>query len=375
MLGAFVDLGVPVSYLSEKLHGLLLDGFSIIESKVKCHGISATDILVKAEETAVSRDFAAISNLISNSLLSNRVKEMSQGIFWKIADAEARIHGCPIERVHFHEVGGIDAIVDIVGTALCAEYLELETIIGAPVPLGRGFVTCHHGTLPVPAPATLEILKDVPIYGSGVSWEQVTPTGAAILTGLCSGFEILPEIKITGIGYGAGKRESEGLPNLLRVITGTKWSSPNVYPQDDVVSIETNIDDMNPEIFGFIMEKLFEAGALDVFWTPVYMKKNRPGTLVTLLSPGHLKEKLIYLLFKETTTAGVRSYEVKRHILHRESVSVDTVLGPIAAKRLVGPDGVARLTPEYEACRNIAVQRNLPLKEVYDVISRFLADS
>jgi pyridinium-3,5-bisthiocarboxylic acid mononucleotide nickel chelatase len=369
-LGAFVDLGVPIAYLVEKLRGMPLTGFSITGSKVKRHGISATDILVQADDKGVSRDYAAISAMITQSPLPERVKKISHQIFEKLAIAEAAIHDCPIEKVHFHEVGGIDAIVDIVGTALCVEYLGIQNLIGAPVPLGRGFVRSQHGILPVPAPATLELLKHIPVCGSEISQELVTPTGAAILASLCSGFQELPVMVVEKIGYGAGKRELESRPNLLRIVMGKESAFPNMRQQDDVVTIETCIDDMNSEIFGYVMERLFADGALDVFWTPIYMKKNRPGTLVTVLCPGTLKEKLIHRLLNETTSAGVRSYPVQRHTLHREQVSVETQLGPVIVKRIIGPDGNIRLAPEFEACKRIALEKDMPLREVYDRVLR-----
>jgi pyridinium-3,5-bisthiocarboxylic acid mononucleotide nickel chelatase len=367
-LGAFVDLGVPVSYLLENLHGMPLTGFSITGRKVKRHGISAMDILVTADNEEGSRDYASISGIITKSPLPGRVKKISLSIFEKIAVAEAGIHDCPIEKIHFHEVGGIDAIVDIVGTALCVDYLGLQRIIGAPVPLGRGFVGSRHGILPVPAPATLEILKNIPVFGSDVLQELVTPTGAAILASLCSSFQELPEMVVEQIGYGAGKRDLESRPNLLRIVIGRESAASNMRQEDDVVTVETCIDDMNPEIFGYLMERLFAEGALDVFWTPIYMKKNRPGTLVTILCPGTLKEKLIHRLFKETTTVGVRSYPVHRHTLHREQVSIETKFGPVILKRIVGSDGDVRMTPEYEACKKIALQNDMPLREVYDMV-------
>jgi uncharacterized protein (TIGR00299 family) protein len=374
-LGAFVDLGVPISYLVENLSGMPLTGFSISAGKVKRHGISATDILVIADEGSSSRNYAAIRELITKSHLSERVKQISLSAFEKIAVAEAGIHDCPLEDVHFHELGGIDAIVDIVGTALGVDYLGLQEIIGARVPLGRGFVSTQHGILPVPAPATLSILKHIPVYGSEVSQELVTPTGAAILASLCSRFQDFPEMVVARIGYGAGKRDLETLPNLLRIVIGHELPTAHVRREDPVVIIETCIDDMNPEIFGYVMERLFADGALDVFWTPVFMKKNRPGTLVTIVCPVALKEKLIHRLFKETSTIGVRSFPVQRHTLGREQISIETQFGPVTVKRIVGPDGDVRLAPEYEACKTIALKNDVPLKEVYDRVQLLVSRS
>lgn len=372
-LGAFVDLGVPLPYLVENLRGMPLTGFSITAGKVKRHGIAATDILVAVDEGSISRNYAAILEIITQSPLSERVKKISLSAFEKIAVAEAGIHDCQLEKVHFHELGGMDAIVDIVGTALCVEFLGLQQIIGARVPLGRGFVTSQHGILPVPAPATLSILKHIPVRGSDTSLELVTPTGAAILASLCCRFQDFPEMVVERIGYGAGKRDLETMPNLLRIVIGSEPAADHVRREDHVVIVETCIDDMNPEIFGYVMERLFADGALDVFWTPIYMKKNRPGTLVTIVCSVVLKEKLIHRLFMETSTIGVRSFAVQRHTLNREQISVETQFGPVTVKRIIGPDGDVRWAPEYEACKTIALQNDMPLKAVYEGVRLFFS--
>ncbi len=370
-LAAFLDLGVPFEWLNTSLEAVLPKSeFSLLEKIIKRKGIQARDVTVNVAEKVHARDYAAIQALITASPLKDRVRNISLGIFSRIAEAEAKIHGCPVERVHFHEVGAIDSIVDIVGTALCVDYLNITSCSASPVPLGSGFVTCRHGTLPVPAPATLEILKGIPVKGTDVKQELVTPTGAAIIATLSDCFENLPEMMIEKIGYGAGKKEIESVPNLLRVIIGERVE----HAGQAMVLVETCIDDMNPEIFGFLMERLFEDGALDVCWIPVFMKKNRPGTLVQVLCGPDTREKVAHRILTETTTLGVRYYEVHRQILHREEIDVTTSFGVVKAKKIVQPDGSIRIAPEYEECRKIAMEQDLPIKTVFDIIFRDIKD-
>jgi hypothetical protein len=286
-------------------------------------------------------------------------------MFEKLAAAESKIHGCPKHHVHFHEVGGVDAIVDIVGTALCVDYLKVETVFVSKVPLGTGFVHCAHGVLPVPAPATAEILKDIPVYGTDIPCELVTPTGAAIITTLASSFGPMPGMRISQTGWGAGSRDLDRIPNLLRIFLGEPAGL-----SDTVSVIETTIDDMNPEVFGFLMERLFEDGALDVCLIPVFMKKNRPGTLLQVLCGHHVKEALISRILTETTTLGVRCFEAQRRILKRESVRLETEFGEVTAKKIHSPDGRTRIVPEYDVCRRIARDRNIPIRTVYDKIGQ-----
>jgi hypothetical protein len=376
-LGAFLDLGVPVEWLKEQLTRLPLAGFDVRVDTISRSGITAKCVQVQVEDDTTSRDHAQIRSLITNSPLSRNIKQMSRDIFERIAQAEALIHGCTVDQVHFHEVGGIDAIVDIVGTALCMDYLNIKTVIASHVPLGKGFVSCEHGTLPVPAPATLGILKGVPVYGTKIPHELVTPTGAAILVTLAQSYGELPEMIIEKIGYGAGKREIESIPNLLRVIIGTDfWGDTGQRAslhKDTVVVLETCIDDMNPEVFGFLMDRLFEHGALDVYWIPVFMKKNRPGTLVQVLCRRDLKEVLIDCILSETSTLGIRYYDAKRCMLTREDVIMNTAYGEIQVKRITELDGSVRIVPEYEVCKTIARENKLPLRVVYDTIMKSIS--
>jgi uncharacterized protein (TIGR00299 family) protein len=371
-LGALIDLGTPLEWLQKELSRLPLKGFHLTAKRVIRNGMTANLITVEVEAHGPSRDFKKIRSLLENCPLSEAVKSRSLDIFGKLARAEARIHGCSVEEVHFHEVGAIDAIVDIVGTALCLEKLGIEKVVASQIPLGTGFVECQHGKLPVPAPATIEILKDVPVYGTEIADELVTPTGAAIIASVAESFGPLPPMHVEKTGYGAGQRDLKDRPNLLRIISGTpadlKTDLRERLQADEIIILETCIDDMNPELFGFIMERLFADGAMDVYWIPVQMKKSRPGTMVQVLCAEACKERLIERLLTETTSLGVRYYKAGRRLLLREQCTVRTSLGEIQVKRVKDLDGGFRFIPEYEVCKKIALQRKLPLRVVYDTI-------
>lgn len=364
-LGAFIDLGVPVEWLKAELTRLPLENFDITVEKISRNGINAKNIFVHDDIKAHPMNYNKIKTLIESGPHSENVKNLSLTIFEKIAEAESNIHGCPKEKIHFHEVGGIDAVVDIVGTALCVEYLGVRKITASKIPTGSGFVECSHGTIPVPAPATIAILKDVPVYGTDIKKEIVTPTGAAIISALSESFGDMPEMIIDKIGYGSGKRDLDDRPNLLRIVAGRDSEKAN---EEDVVIVETAIDDMNPEIYSFLMERLFEDGALDVYWQPVYMKKNRPGTVVTVLCTTENREKVVNRILTETTTSGVKFYRAQRSVLERKLIEIDTCFGKIQAKEIIGVDGRARIVPEYEECKKIALEKKLPINDVYEQI-------
>lgn len=371
-LGAFIDLGVPIQWLTDALRGLPLTGFEIASRKVSVQGISGTDIEVRVGKNTGSRNYNSIISLLRESDLSQDIKDKSLNIFDRLATAEAGIHDCPKEKVHFHEVGGVDAIVDIVGTVLCVDYMGIESVVASKVPLGGGFVKSRHGTLPVPAPATLAILKGVPLYGTEIPFELVTPTGAAILVELSESFGKIPEMTVEKIGYGAGKRDLGSVPNLLRIVTGKEAVHPR-KPQaglevDAIIVIETNIDDMNPEVLGYTMERLFDDGALDVCFFPVFMKKNRPGNMLQVLCHEKNRENLIRRILSETTSLGVRYYEAQRRMLAREKVFVTTSLGRIQVKRVRDSFGGVRIVPEYEICKKIARKNRIPILTVYEKI-------
>ena len=377
-LGALVDLGVPVEWLKNQLRRLPLDNFDITVSSVHRNGIHAKLVDVAAGDETHSKNFLQIRNLIEYSPLTETVKSTSLQIFQKLAEAEADIHSCSIKEVHFHEVGGIDSIVDIVGTALGLEYLAVKKIAASAIPLGRGFVDCSHGKLPVPAPATLGVLHEVPVYGTTVSHELVTPTGAAIISAQTREFGAMPQMVIKKIGYGAGQRELDDRPNLLRIVLGNDSRAANESPEnlqeDRIEVIETSIDDMNPELFGYLMDRLFEDGALDVCWIPVYMKKNRPATMLQVICNVGSRDRLIRRILSETTTLGVRFYQSRRRKLWRDQLDIETSYGKIAVKRVKDPQGNIRVIPEFEVCRKIALENELPLRIVYDTVTREAAN-
>ncbi len=387
-LGALVDLGVPLEWLEQKL-APVLSGFSLRSEIVFKHHLRAVNLFVDVKDELKARTYMDIRQIISSSDLPESVKKNSLGAFEKIAMAESRIHGKKIETVHFHEIGGVDSLVDIIGSFLGVDYLGVNTVIASKVPLGSGFVDCAHGSIPVPVPATLAILEGIPVTGSDATTEIVTPTGAAIVATLATSFGPMPEIKISRIGYGAGKRETNSrLPNLLRMVLGTapevektktaKTDSshepsplktahlfPDSLERETVFVVKTNVDDMNPEILGFVMEQLFEKGALDVTFTPVYMKKNRPGTKIEVICRGQELEVLSRLILTQTTAIGLRYHECNRLVLAREGVTLETSLGRILVKKITDPEKRIRFVPEYEACKQVALEQDLPLQDVY----------
>jgi len=367
-LGALLDLGVPRDWLKKHLTRLPLEGFYLVTESVVRNGITACNLSVRVTDDTKSRSHADIRSKLESGPLPERVRQRSLSVFQRIAEAEAKIHGCPVDDVHFHEVGAMDSIVDIVGTALGLEYLGIDRVVASALPLGSGFVKCQHGRLPIPAPATVEILKGLPVYGSSIGVELVTPTGAAIVAALADAVGEMPSMRIEKVGYGAGQRVLEDRPNLLRIMVGKEETRQQ--ENDAVALLETTVDDMNPEWIGYLMEVLFEDGALDVYWTPVYMKKNRPGTLIQVLCPLPLKEQLMDQLLSETTSIGVRHSLVQRKCLKREPVNINTPFGSVRAKRVFEGDGTARIVPEFEVCRKIARQKGIPLRKVYEAILR-----
>ena len=366
ILGALTHLGVPLNFIEENIRSLPLGDFRLEVSQAVRMNISGQQVKVILDgKDEQSREYQDIKSLIEKSSLPDTIKGTSQKIFGRLAEVEASIHNCPKERVHFHELGGVDAIVDIVGSALCVEWLGISKIFASEIPMGKGFVNCRHGRLPVPVPATLALLDGVPVYGTGISHELVTPTGAAILTSLCQDFGPMPRMLIRQTGYGVGSRDLKEMPNMLRVVLG----EPDfAFETDCVTIVETNIDDMNPEIFGFVMERLYEDGALDVVFIPVSMKKNRPGTIVQVLCKEADRENVVHRILSETTATGVRHYRAERSKLPRKVKEVNTSFGKVRVKEISGPAGRVSVTPEYEDCKRIALEKNVPLKVVYESI-------
>jgi pyridinium-3,5-bisthiocarboxylic acid mononucleotide nickel chelatase len=364
-LGALVDAGVELSALEAELRRLNLPNWKISAEKVKRGAIFATQVKVEAAETHHHRGLTEILRLIGQANLAPRIAERATRIFRRLGEAEAKVHHVDVEKVHFHEVGAVDAIIDIVGAAIGFELLGIDEFACSSLDVGTGNVKTAHGMLPVPAPATAELLRGSPTYSSGIAKELVTPTGAAIATTLATRFDEMPAINLQTIGYGAGSADLAERPNVLRLLVGDavgmekgeRWDVP-------VTVIEANLDDMNPQIYGYFVEQALAAGALDVFSTPVQMKKNRPGILVTLMCESASVNKLIDLIFRETTTIGVRTHEVRRRTLEREIVPVATPLGEVRMKVSRMNGTMLNATPEYEDCRQIAAQKGVPLKQV-----------
>ena len=369
-VGALLDLGVPIAVLREQLAGLAIphSSYSLGMERTSRKGIQATKFSVHVEEHQPHRHYTDIAGMIEKSSLGEGVKERAQRIFFRLAEAEARVHGVEIGHVHFHEVGGIDAIVDIVGTAVCLDYLGIGEIHASAIPLGSGYVETAHGKLPVPAPATVELLRGIPVHGELGEGERVTPTGAAIIASLGCSFGRVPAMSISATGCGAGDRDFPDVPNILRVMMGERNA---VIPlHDELCVAETNIDDMNPEILGFLMERLLAHGALDVTFSPLQMKKNRPGVKVTILcSPDHL-ESLARMVLVESTSTGVRYYPAGRIKMERATEERETSVGRVTVKVIRDHDTVLRIAPEFEECRRIALEKGLPLLDVYRIIER-----
>jgi len=365
VLGALVDAGCPLERLREELDGLRLPGWELSAEKVWKNGMSATWVRVRAEDQQKHRSLSAILEMIDSSGLVQPVRERAAAIFRRLGEAEAKVHDAPIEKIHFHEVGAVDSIVDIVGASIGFAALGLERFACSPLNTGSGTVKTAHGLLPVPAPATAELLRGAPTYSNGVERELVTPTGAAIVATLCSEFGAQPRMKTAAIGYGAGTADLPGQPNVVRLLIGEAAGAElAVGMVEEIAVIEANLDDMNPQIYGYVLEKALAAGALDVYTTPVQMKKNRPGTLLTVLCRPEHVDAMMKLVFAETTTLGARTYRAERRFLPREWVSVETAFGGVRIKVSRANGRILHVAPEYEDCRKLAVERDVPLQRV-----------
>ena len=362
ILGAMVAVGVEPQALTEQLSLLGVQGFEIEFATVDRSGISATHARVHTAHEHAHRHLSDILKIIYDSRLSEGVKDRAAKIFSKLAEAEAKVHNEPVEHVHFHEVGALDAIVDVMGAAICFELLGIERFVCSPLHVGSGTVEMDHGRFPVPPPAVAELLKGAPVYSTDIAGELVTPTGAAIITTVCSEFGPLPKLKLESTGYGAGTREYKGFPNALRVLIGD--DEVQQVASETLLMIETNVDDMSPQIFGHVMDRAFELGALDCYFTPIQMKKNRPGVMLSVLCRDSDHEELSQMLFAETTTLGLRSYSVERRALQRESVRVETPYGPIDVKVAKLNGHIVNQMPEYEQCREAARVASVPLRTV-----------
>jgi uncharacterized protein (TIGR00299 family) protein len=371
ILGAMVAAGVDPLVLRERLSLLGVQGFSVEFNTVDRSGLSATYARVQTAHEHSHRHLAKILKIIHDSGLSDGVKQRAAKIFTRLAEAEARVHNEPVERVHFHEVGALDAIVDVVGASICFELLNIDRFVSSPLHVGSGTVEMSHGRFPVPPPAVTELLKGVPFYSTELKGELLTPTGAAIITSVCDEYGPIPRMTIAQAGYGAGTRDYDKFPNVLRVLLGE--SGPTTGTDERLLMIETNIDDVTPQIVGHVMDRVFELGALDCYFTPVQMKKNRPGVLLSILCDAHEKEAVMELLFTETTTLGVRSYEVDRRALERNIVSVETRYGPIDVKVAHLNGRIVNEMPEFEQCRLAARKASVPLKVIEEAVRFALA--
>ena len=363
-LGALVDAGYDLALLRSGLEGLQIPGWTISAEKVWKNGMSATFVRVTTEDQTKHRSLSTILEIFDKSQLSDTVRKKASAIFCKLGEAEASVHDVPLEKIHFHEVGAVDAIVDIVGACIGFESLGIQKFACSPLNVGGGTAKMAHGVLPVPAPATAKLLQGKPTYSNGVQRELVTPTGAAIVATLCDHFGPQPAMSVASIGYGAGSADLEGQPNVVRIMIGE--AAEKVVPgfDEEISVIEANLDDMNPQIYGHFQERALAAGALDVYTTPVQMKKNRPGTLLTLLCRPQDTNALMSLMFAETTTFGARTYSAKRRTLPRESVNVRTQYGDVRIKLSRVNGRILHVAPEFEDCRKLAVEKNVPLQRV-----------
>ena len=364
ILGALVDLGVDPRKIRKALKTLDLKGYKLKTSRVQRGLIAGTKVQVRLTKSShhPARKYSDIKKLIADSDLSSTAKKNSLEIFKRIAQVEAAIHDTAMEKIHFHEIGAVDSIVDIVGGVVAIESLKLDKIYASPLNVGEGFVQCAHGCLPVPAPATLKLLQGIPVFSNGIKKELTTPTGAAMIGFYADKFGSLPAMKIVGDGYGAGDHIIAEMPNMLRVVLG----EISAESDEELVLIETNIDDMNPEFYEGTMESLFKAGALDVYLTPIIMKKSRPANKISVLSSETDRQAMTEILLHETSSFGVRYFRIGRTVLEREMKTVNISWGSVRIKIGKFNGKVIQISPEYEDCKKIAYKEKVPVKQVYE---------
>ena len=388
VLGALLDAGLPIDELRGALGSLALDGADVSASRVLRAGVSATKFVVEehghhhhhdhehghehgGHHHHPHRSLAEINALIDRSALSPAGQDRAKQLFHRLGEAEAAIHQIPLEKIHLHEVGALDSIIDIVGAVFAIDWFRADRIVSSPLNVGGGMVNSAHGHFPVPAPATVKLLGGAPVYSSGVQNELVTPTGALLVTSYATSFGPVPAMMIDKVGYGAGDRDLPSTPNVLRVLVGESTDRPQT---ERIVVLQCEIDDMSPQLFGLVMERLYAAGALEVFFSPVQMKKNRPGTLLTILSRPKQREELSAIVFRETTTIGVRYHDVLRERLEREIVAVDTPIGSVRFKVARIGDTIVNASPEFEDCLRIASERRIPVKDVQAAANKAYLD-
>ncbi len=369
-LGALVDAGVPLEDLNAAIGSLGLPGCRLVAAEVKKKGFRATQVVVEHEHEHAHRHLHHITAMIDAGRMTDRQKETARRIFTRLAEAEARVHGTTIEKVHFHEVGAADSIADIVGAAVGLDLLGIDRLVASPVPTGTGRIRIAHGDCSVPAPATAELLVGIPLAASSVAHELTTPTGAAILATLVSEFGPPPAMTVERIGYGAGQRDLDEQANLLRIMVG-RGSAP--IESDEVWILETNLDDTSGELVGYCTEQLFQAGALDVYTAAIQMKKNRPAVKLTVLCRSGDTAAMEAILFRETTTLGVRRWPAGRHVLTRRPHVVQTPWGPVEGKLGFAGEGPPRFSPEFDDCRRIAAEQQVALRAVYEAAHKAFA--
>jgi pyridinium-3,5-bisthiocarboxylic acid mononucleotide nickel chelatase len=363
-VAALLDLGLSLEDLSRELRKIPTLKFELNVAKKSVHSFTATQFRVTPPSNEPPRHWKQIRQLIEKSNLAAEVKETAVNIFHRLAEVEAKIHGLPTDEVHFHEVGATDSIVDIVAAAIGFHELKIGAVHFSKVPLGHGLAQSGHGPLPVPGPATLELLRGIPVQWTAVEGETVTPTGAAVMSVLGTSFGEQPSMTVEKIGYGAGQKEWPDRPNLFRLVLGASIG----WRQEEMLLIETNIDDMNPQFFDHVMDQLFEAGARDVFFSPIQMKKNRPAVLVRVIAEPRDRDRLARILFEETTTIGLRYHSVGRIILNRTEATIKTRFGDVKVKIFQEPGGEKRISPEYDDLKRLASDRKIPLNVLRDEI-------
>ena len=369
LLAALLDAGLELEPLLDELRKIPVAGYEFKRARVLRGGLSGTRVEIDISQPQPERHLREIRQVLYGSALTEAVKTQALRMFERLAEVEGKLHGKPAAEIHFHEVGAVDAVLDIVGACVGLELLEIDELTCSPLNVGGGQVETAHGTLPVPAPATAELLKGAPIYSSGVEGELVTPTGAVLVATLASGFGPMPAIKVARIGYGAGSRDYSGHPNIARLFVGERaevsnTGPPSRSPGEVVTVIEANVDDMSPQLYGYLVERALDAGALDITCTSIQMKKNRPGLEISVLCAPERAEALAELLFEETTTIGLRIHEAGRLVLEREMVSVETPYGTVRVKIAKRAGKVTNVAPEYEDCQRLAVEKSVPLKQV-----------
>jgi uncharacterized protein (TIGR00299 family) protein len=369
-LGALVDCGLPRKLLKQELAGLSLGPYTIRFSSEQRMHIGGCRIHIRADtKHHHHRNLTAIKRIITQSPLNQTVKQLSISVFERLARVESKIHRTRVSDIHFHEVGALDSIIDIVGTAIGIDYFKLDRIYASPLPLGSGFTTSEHGVIPLPAPATLALLKGVPVFGTPLRAELVTPTGAALLTSLTKHYGPMPPMKIARVGYGVGSRTLQDRPNTLRIAVGEHSTEQEA---DQVLILETHIDDMNPEMYDYLMERLVKQGALDVSFSPLQMKKNRPGVLLKVVCAPEQKDACTTIIFQESTTSGIRFYQADRIKLIRKTKVITTPYGRLSVKVFNSPGGGYFASPEYDQCKKIAQKHGIPLKKVYLELTQLL---